>query len=258
MHRSILRCLAFGTVLAGCQAPALLADAKEPIQGAVIGQTATPPSQTPVVKFAHLRLYRPRRVTGSALAPSIFVDDREVAKVGNGRRISVRLSPGAHNVRSDDKSSLISLVAEEDQVYFVRVDEEVGFWKGHGKLTLILSEQGSAEFKLQRPVENDRRIARDLIEDDSIAGENPDPALPAPAPEVSSESATPIKVSFTSTPPGADIEIDGSFVGNTPSSVELAVGDHSVVIKKAGYNPWERKLKVMSGDIKLNADLEKQ
>jgi hypothetical protein len=186
------------------------------------------------------------------------VDDREVARVGNGRRISIRLSPGAHNIRSDDKSSLIALDAAAGQEYFVRVDEAVGFWKGHGKLTLLLSEQGSAEFKLQKPVEDDRRIARDLIEDDAIATEVSEPAPPASASEASSESATPIKVSFTSTPSGADIEVDGSFVGNTPSSVELATGDHSVVIRKAGYNAWERKLKVMSGDIKLNADLEKQ
>jgi len=219
-------------------------------------QAPTPPSQTS--RFAHLRLYRPRRVTGSALAPSIYVDDREVARVGNGRRISVRLLPGAHNIRSDDRSSAVSLTVEAGQEYFVRVDEEVGFWKGHGKLTLLLSEQGSAEFKLQRPVEDDRRVAKDLIEDDAIVGEGSDPTPLASTPEASSGGATPIKVSFTSTPSGADIEIDGNFVGDTPSSVELATGDHSVVIKKAGYNTWERKLKVMSGDIKLNADLEKQ
>jgi hypothetical protein len=245
MNRSILCCLAlaFSSVL--------------PL--AATGQSAAQsPSQAPAVKYAHLRVYRPRRVTGSALAPSIYVDDREVARVGNGRRISIRLSPGAHNIRSDDKSSLIALDAAAGQEYFVRVDEAVGFWKGHGKLTLLLSEQGSAEFKLQKPVEDDRRIARDLIEDDAIATEVSEPAPPASASEASSESATPIKVSFTSTPSGADIEVDGSFVGNTPSSVELATGDHSVVIRKAGYNAWERKLKVMSGDIKLNADLEKQ
>jgi hypothetical protein len=246
--------LTFATVLTVCQAPALSVDAKGPMQGSVTGQTTAPPSQAPVAPFAHLRLYRPRRVTGSALAPSIYVDDRQVARVGNGRRITVRLSPGAHSIRSDDKSSAISLVAEAGQDYFVRVDEAVGFWKGHGKLTLLPWEQGAAEFKLQSPVEDDRRIARDLIEDDAIAEGNSNPVPP----EVSSEAPTPIKVSFTSSPAGADIEIDGNFVGNTPSSVELATGDHSVTIKKVGYNTWERKLRVMGGDISLNADLEKR
>jgi hypothetical protein len=31
-----------------------------------------------------------------------------------------------------------------------------------------------------------------------------------------------------------------------------------VVIKKAGYETWERKLKVTGGDITLRAELEKQ
>ena len=71
------------------------------------------------------------------------------------------------------------------------------------------------------------------------------------------KSAAPQKISVTSTPDGADIEIDGSFVGNTPSSVELAPGDHQVVVKKLSYKLWERKLKVSGGEIKLNAELEK-
>ncbi|MGB8772208.1 MAG: PEGA domain-containing protein [Candidatus Korobacteraceae bacterium] len=86
---------------------------------------------------------------------------------------------------------------------------------------------------------------------------------PAPAPsvapvaDVSNKSATIAKISVASTPDGADIEIDGSFVGNTPSVVELAPGEHVVIVKKAGYKPWERKLKVSGGEIKLTAELEK-
>ncbi len=82
-----------------------------------------------------------------------------------------------------------------------------------------------------------------------------------PVAEVSSKSAAvpvPIpKISVFSTPEAADIEIDGSFVGNTPSVVELAPGEHVVIVKKSGYKPWERKLKVSGGEIKLTAELEK-
>jgi hypothetical protein len=78
-----------------------------------------------------------------------------------------------------------------------------------------------------------------------------------PVAEVSSKSATVPKISVASTPDGADIEIDGSFVGSTPSSVELAPGDHVVIVKKSGYKSWERKLKVSGGEIKLTAELEK-
>lgn len=65
------------------------------------------------------------------------------------------------------------------------------------------------------------------------------------------------KISVASTPDGADIEIDGSFVGSTPSVVELDAGDHVVTVTKSGYKAWQRKLKVTGGDIHLSAELEK-
>lgn len=207
---------------------------------------------------ALLRVYRQRRYAGSALAPSIYVDDRQIARIGNGRRISVKLLPGTHSIRSDDKSSAISVDAVTGQEYFVRVDEAMGFWKGHGKLTMLLPEQGSAEYKLEKPVEEDRKIARDLIEDDALIEGTSGSGAPGSTQEASTEGPGLIKVSFTSIPDGADIEVDGNFVGSTPSSVELAPGDHAVAIKRAGYATWDRKLKVMGGDIKLNANLERQ
>jgi hypothetical protein len=64
-------------------------------------------------------------------------------------------------------------------------------------------------------------------------------------------------VSVSSTPEGADIEVDGSFVGNTPSTVEVTFGEHQVVVRKSGYKDWVRKLKESGGDIRLSAELEK-
>ena len=55
------------------------------------------------------------------------------------------------------------------------------------------------------------------------------------------------KISVSSTPANADIELDGSFVGNTPSVIDVTTGEHSVVVKKTGYKNWERKLKVTGG-----------
>ncbi len=61
----------------------------------------------------------------------------------------------------------------------------------------------------------------------------------------------------SSTPDGADIEVDGNFVGSTPSALELAPGDHTVAVKKSGYRTWQRKMRASSGDINLKAELEK-
>jgi hypothetical protein len=93
-----------------------------------------------------------------------------------------------------------------------------------------------------------------------------EPPTPVNAPaqnmnaSASVENAVPVsaKLQIESDPPGADIEVDGSFVGNTPSDVQVAEGDHTVTIKKAGFKDWERKLKVSGGSsVRLSTELEK-
>jgi hypothetical protein len=52
--------------------------------------------------------------------------------------------------------------------------------------------------------------------------------------------------------------VDGSFVGNTPSDLQLPEGEHAVAVKKTGFKDWERKLKVTSGsNVHLKAELDK-
>lgn len=63
-------------------------------------------------------------------------------------------------------------------------------------------------------------------------------------------------LSIDSTPTGADIMIDGAFVGNTPSTVDTSVGLHAVSVTKKGFADWNRKLSVTGGRIHLSADLD--
>jgi len=69
-------------------------------------------------------------------------------------------------------------------------------------------------------------------------------------------SAGQTELQITSTPDAADIEIDGSFVGNTPSTVGVAAGQHQISVKKSGFKAWERKIAVSSGQVNVNAVLE--
>ena len=79
---------------------------------------------------------------------------------------------------------------------------------------------------------------------------------PAPAPQVQQVAESNVtKLSIASTPAGADIEVDGGFVGNTPSTIDLAAGDHTVKVSKSGFKDWERKLKANGGNVNINADL---
>jgi hypothetical protein len=87
------------------------------------------------------------------------------------------------------------------------------------------------------------------------------PAEPAPtAAPVQANSDTQTsnnaEIAVTSNPPGADVELDGAFVGNTPSTIAVPSGDHTITLKKPGFAPWEKKIQVTGGKIQISAELQ--
>jgi hypothetical protein len=93
--------------------------------------------------------------------------------------------------------------------------------------------------------------------DESLAKLKGQPLSTAP-PEQATASAAAVQASLAidSTPAGADIEIDGAFVGSTPSTISVAPGSHQIAVKKKGFVDWTRTLNVTSGTIHLNAELD--
>jgi hypothetical protein len=82
-------------------------------------------------------------------------------------------------------------------------------------------------------------------------------AAPAAAPAGPSPAAEPSTVVIKSTPDGADITIDGRFIGNTPSTVKMAPGDHTILIEKSGFKTWQRTMTVSpSGNVTVDATLQ--
>ena len=63
-------------------------------------------------------------------------------------------------------------------------------------------------------------------------------------------------LSIESTPPGADIEVDGAFVGSTPSTISVPVGSHEIVLKKKGFSAWSRKMNATGGTVHVAAEME--
>jgi hypothetical protein len=63
---------------------------------------------------------------------------------------------------------------------------------------------------------------------------------------------------ITSVPSGADIELDGNFVGNTPSQLDVTAGDHTIRLTKIGFLPWEKKVHTTAGNVTVNAEIEQQ
>jgi len=87
------------------------------------------------------------------------------------------------------------------------------------------------------------------------------PATPAaalaqqPLPADAGELAT---VILKSTPEGADITVDGKYVGSAPASLRLTPGDHTVTIEKSGYRAWQRTISLSPGGINtIDATLER-
>lgn len=61
-----------------------------------------------------------------------------------------------------------------------------------------------------------------------------------------------------STPDGAEITIDGKYVGSTQSTLTLAPGEHTIQIQKQGFKVWERPMTVgAGGTLTVDATLEK-
>jgi hypothetical protein len=88
----------------------------------------------------------------------------------------------------------------------------------------------------------------------TVATTQPSHTQSATAPQTS--ASTDAELNVTSTPPGAEIELDGKFVGDTPSIVGASPGDHVIAIAKKGYKSWERKITVTTGKVDITAELE--
>ena len=55
-------------------------------------------------------------------------------------------------------------------------------------------------------------------------------------------------VSLTTTPSGADVLVDGEFIGSTPINAEIIQGQRDLVLKLAGHKAWQEEFDVLAGE----------
>ena len=124
---------------------------------------------------ATVYVYRYKQFVGSALAPSVYCDEAELARAENGRYFAVKLDPGKHNFRSNDKQSGMELDVKAGQEYFLRVEIATGFAKGHGRLILVPAEQGGYELKSSKlkPLDSKKVVNATLVSVDEVHPESP-------------------------------------------------------------------------------------
>ena len=92
------------------------------------------------------------------------------------------------------------------------------------------------------------------------------PGLPVPPAATANEASAAgsasnsvtLSVSVDSNVKGADIEVDGQFVGNTPSTITVSPGQHVIEVSKNGYATWDRSLSVSGNGVHVAAELTPQ
>ncbi|MCC7495897.1 MAG: PEGA domain-containing protein [Fimbriimonadaceae bacterium] len=81
--------------------------------------------------------------------------------------------------------------------------------------------------------------------------------LPTEAPKPANSQGKP-QLTITSEPTGAEIEINGEYIGSTPTTATVNDGALVITIKKPGFQPWQRTVKVAGGDKRtVHGDLLK-
>ena len=134
-------------------------------------------------------------------------------------------------------------------------DHDVRNLQGRGAEVVVVNQDFTAE---------DLRQARADCKEET--GKTPNQAETQPTASLSKPTgnSTPTvaptagttELSVSSSPTGADIEVDGKFVGSTPSSIRLAAGDHSITVKKNGFATWNRNMTTSAGTVTISAELE--
>jgi PEGA domain len=67
-----------------------------------------------------------------------------------------------------------------------------------------------------------------------------------------------VELKVTSTPANAEVSVDGRLNGSTPYVFHVRAGDHTVVVRMAGFAPWQNTLHVGSDAVRVEVSLAKQ
>lgn len=138
-------------------------------------QTAASPAApaAPQSDKATVYFYRYKQYAGSALAPSVYCDETQLARMENGRYFAVKLDPGKHAFRSNDKQSGAEIELKAGQEYFFRVEIASGFMKGHGRLIMMVPEQARYELQAKnlKPLDADKVVDKARVSLEPLTAE---------------------------------------------------------------------------------------
>jgi PEGA domain/Protein of unknown function (DUF2846) len=205
-------------------------------------------------------VYRPSKFVGSALKPSVYVDGSQVARLENGRYISLQLAAGKHSFESSmKKTSPLEVEVKSTETVYLEMVILTGNWRGGGRLIPVTEDDAKTALVKLKPSDEKQVVTRETSIVQAAQSDVPSADNSEAQPLANSGSPTPLaSVTIKSTPLGADITVDGKFMGNTPSTIQLRSGEHEVLIEKEGLRPWQRTMTVSAGgNLNIDANLEK-
>jgi hypothetical protein len=160
---------------------------------------------------------------------------------------------------SAGKSATVSCTVDSIWSKCVALPEGVTFsaqWVKHGLAIRYPNAKGKEVKQLYALVP-----AADISSSAEGSKQNSSPAKianSAGATTFSEANRDTVTINFTSTPADAEITLDGSYVGNAPSTIAVGPGRHLVVLAMPGFAKWKRELMVSLGsDVNVTATLEK-
>ena len=184
-------------------------------------------SSAPAPQKSTVYFYRYKQFVGSALAPSVYCDEAQLARMENGRYFAVHVDPGQHTFRSNDAQSGVQLDVKPGQEYYIRVEIAAGMMKGHGRLILTAPEQGRYELQSNRlkPLDANKVVDASRVSVGEANFEKPVPAAPAagntPA-NSGSKPTTPSSQSQDTTAPISEVTLSDA---PPDTSSQMSLGD---------------------------------
>lgn len=107
---------------------------------------AEAPKPAETAAIARLVCYREKKFAGSVLHHTIYLDGVEIGDLNNGTYFIVRVAPGEHRLHADEKKDEFTFTVEAGKTYYFKTEIQMGFWKGHGRITPVEAAFGASEF----------------------------------------------------------------------------------------------------------------
>jgi hypothetical protein len=104
----------------------------------------------------------------------------------------------------------------------------------------------------------EEELARASSQKTAVKPETPHVEAPPGARPTAATNDGTGQIDVSAVPDGADISVDGNFIGSAPATLKLGGGKHVISVTHQGFKAWTREVSVLPGSqVSLKATLEK-